>query len=223
MYFISIDSCVHCVLWLYPALRYLFCSTNRFSFGHWASFRWAFVCRWHTLSFVLWTLPSFLAPQGRCSRLILDFSALALPTSFAKALVPFSGEWYLETRCIDVLSPGVLLLLGSLLTDRRCMCVFIDQPTCTCLPLMISVTVLSSVDLSMASPTPQEHASHHRSMLASSLCAFVSPFSDRETPRSSPAHLPQPYTCENDCSIHQHPCDRQLIVQFSTFVSLHLA
>ena len=38
------------------------------------------------------------------------------------------------------------------------MCVFIDQPTCMCLPLMISVTVLSSVDLSMASLTPQEHA-----------------------------------------------------------------
>ena len=95
---ISIDSRVHCTLWLYPALRYLFCSTDCFSFDHWASFRWAFVCRWHTLSFVLWSLPSFLAPQGRCPRLILDFSALALPTFFPKALVPFSGEWYLETR-----------------------------------------------------------------------------------------------------------------------------
>ena len=89
----------------------------------------------------------------------LYFSALALPTFFPEALVPFSGEWYLETRLEYRCFLLEWLLLGSLLTDRRCMCVFIDQPTCTCLPLMISVTVLSSVNLSMASPTPQEHAS----------------------------------------------------------------
>ena len=75
----------------------IFCSTDCFSFGHWTSFRWAFVCHWHTPSFVLWTLPSFLAPQGGCSRLTLDLSALALHTFFPEALGPFSGKWYLET------------------------------------------------------------------------------------------------------------------------------
>lgn len=79
--------------------------------------------------------------------------------------------------------------------------------------LMISVTVCVVICGSLHSwPTPQEHASHHRSMLASSLCAFVSPFSQwGDTQIISCPFYPTLHV-KMIAAFTGYPCDRQLIV-----------
>lgn len=176
------------------------------------SFRWAHISLWHTQH----CLPLWHHKVNALGSPWISLSRHCLFSS--RALVPFSRESYLETRCDFGCSHFWGIAASRLLADswETYMCKLTNAYTLTSDDVCACLSVLSlTCQFLWTSPWLMQH---HRVMLDSSFCTFVTPFSDRVTP----AHPPFNYsnlTHVSDLSIaHLHPWEKDDQGEFSVCV-----